>query len=1239
MGKLQLITKELEAINDAVFQELCDCFLSLQNSSYKAYARSGAHPTKQKTTRGTPDCYILLASGNYLFAESTTQEHKYKKLIDKLKSDILSCLDESKTKVPQNRIQEIVLCYNSNLSAQDVEDVNQVAIKLCGITPTHFGLDALASQLFLHHQNLVHEYLDLKFDSRQIISLEKFVERYGNQHRQLATPLDNPFLHRTEELAEIEKRLNETDLLILSGPAGLGKSKLAIEGINQFLRGNMKYHAYAIAPNSADLIDDLNVYFDDKGNTILFVDDVNRIGKFMQVFGFFKNMPAGSIKLVLTVRDYAFEKIKRELGEYTTPPITVRGFEDTEIKAIIEEEPFQILDGEFQSKIMRIANGNARLAIMAALIFQRTKSLESFDDVSELFEKYFDTFLSDEPELKEPRVLKTLGILSFFHVLPYSDNPVLQSIADNFKISKEDIIEALDILDQHDLVQVDYGHAKIGEQNLSTFLFYKVFIKDRLLLFGTLLYHYFESHLHRFQDTIIPAQKNFGKAEIQQTIRPALTQYYTQVSADEHKTRSFLLFFWEFLAEKALTFIQSLIDQLPDSELGQLDTAYGQNDFVYDNEPNLQLLAKHFEKPPNARDALELAFSYVLKKPEHLSELVYHLNENFGISSDDYDSHFARQSDLVQILTEGIEVKDLILAKTFFALCKKLFSITRWKYENLDDKEEDGPWVAALKTIRGKILESLVNSFEEYPTEVFTILLQSSTGYNTTNKDTFKFDFGHLRLFVSSHLDPRNFKHCYYVNEMIRAAKREGVRSQHFMPLIESFKSEVYDDYEVLHWDRRGNKRDHEYKSIDYFDKLKKQDVGKRFLFSSKKEVNAFINRYHQILSWSHLSLHYHHVNIDVLIKVNLKNDVEVGYQLFVGLAKLNDELFGSAMRFSYNTCKRLIKVAGLGDRFLRTVKTNGLDKAWTLYILTCLPAKNIKPYHLQKLYTSIKELDNNDAPHLRRCKMYETLDSKLYVKILRLISKKIEELDINISLEAEVIERVCEQDFALAKKAYSQQESVYNSFDYSGSALLAILRRDGKFLAEYLQMMSTGSRSDNPADHKELTVVWELENAEEVVDNAIEFMAGKTSFYRLEEHFANAFFKRSSTNDDKVDQYLLNALDKFFDKPQIPKILFDILYRSRKHLFDAAFSIYVQKNQDVNTFKSISWGSKQTIFSGHTVVADVRAAEWSRLHTLVEKADLGAKSLGIRGYLTERKEQCLESAARERERMFLSNY
>ena len=178
-----------------------------------------------------------------------------------------------------------------------------------------------------------------------------------------------------------------------------------------------------------------------------------------------------NLKLVLTVRDYALDNVREWMSEYKNSIVEISGFDYEEIKAIIEQEPFEVRNGKYQRKIYDIAKGNARLAVMMAIIARETNKLESLNNVADLFEQYFETFVSDEDAFKDKHVLKALGIISLFYTLPYDDNELLNSVASSFSISIDELREAFDRLHSLDLVEINYEHVRIGEQNLSTYFF------------------------------------------------------------------------------------------------------------------------------------------------------------------------------------------------------------------------------------------------------------------------------------------------------------------------------------------------------------------------------------------------------------------------------------------------------------------------------------------------------------------------------------------------------------------------------------------------------------------------------------------------------------------------------------------------------------------------------------------------------------------------------------------------
>jgi uncharacterized protein YerC len=172
MNRLQSIEKALSSINQAAFQELCDNFLALRNSNYSAFSRTGSQSGKQKTVKATPDTFLLLPNGKYIFVEYSTNITAGLK---KLKDDLTKCIDESKTGISLNQISEIILCVNFNLKPAGIQTLLDLLVNT-RIRLTVYTLDSLALELHLHHRDLTHEYLGLPLDTGQIVSIKKSLE-------------------------------------------------------------------------------------------------------------------------------------------------------------------------------------------------------------------------------------------------------------------------------------------------------------------------------------------------------------------------------------------------------------------------------------------------------------------------------------------------------------------------------------------------------------------------------------------------------------------------------------------------------------------------------------------------------------------------------------------------------------------------------------------------------------------------------------------------------------------------------------------------------------------------------------------------------------------------------------------------------------------------------------------------------------------------------------------------------
>jgi len=1243
MNQLSSIKERLKNSNETEFQELCDSFLSLRNRGYKAYSRTGAHDVKQKTTKGTPDLFVQMPNGLYLLVESTTTEHKSNRLINKLKKDVSDCLNFEKTKIPINKIQEIILCYNSNLNAVEIEEVNKQAVETLGTVPMHYGRDALATEIFFHHKNLAKDYLGIPLDTGQVVSLEKFVEEYDNGKQKLATPLAGMFLHRDGELKNIKSKLSDNDILIISGPAGVGKTKLALQSIYEFVASHLDYNGFAISPKGADLIGNLGAYFEGDDNSILLVDDVNRVDKFEQILGFYRGLNHGKLKLVLTVRDYALDNVSEWMSAYKNSIVKISGFDFEEIKTIVEQEPFCVKNGKYQRKIYDIAKGNARLAVMMAIIARETNRLESLNNVADLFEQYFETFVSDENAFKDKRILKALGIISFFYTLPYNDNELLNSVASSFSISSDELREAFDRLHSLDLVELNYEHVKIGEQNLSTYFFYKIFINDKLLSFTSLWNNYFDQLEYRFKDTVYPIYQNFGKEYITKEIKPTLTSYWSTIQSDEEKVFRFFNFAWEFLPDECLIYLEGRISSLDTLIVDELKTKYEANDFASRNkkEKHLNLLVNFFKKPMFFLDALELSFQFVKKQQKHLPQLIYHIEQNIYFLDEDYINHFERYAILVDYLIEESE-KGRLEALSFFAISNTLLKRLGWTYKSKKESKKDDSNIASVKLSRGKILDALCNLYNHYPNEVFEVMLNFSIAHGKDSKYTFAFDLDYLIPWIDSNLKNKSFRHCYYVREMIRSSRKVKHSHPDFKRLKSIFKHPTYSLFELVNWDRRRGKEDYDFEDYREFDELKKSDIAKKLRFKTKRDVNQFISQYREILGWNQINIYSQFNVCEAIIKANLEADSEIGFATFIAFVKLQDEgRFNSDVSISYNAIDSLTVNPELAERFWKAIKTRKLHERWKLNILASLPEEFIKKKHITRLYKVFNTIKVNFGIQFQRLKKYKKLDAEVLIKVFQIVVKRIDEDHIKIWLREEFFIQVVAlvEDTDLLKKAYIQQDGLDRHFDYGGKCLIAVLQKDGRFLLEFLKVIFEKEALDRARDHKELSIVWELSIAEEILDEVMHYMANNLDYYFISEHFANAFFQSLTSNASRADKYLLSLIARYSEQTQMIRIVFDIIHTNRKALFEQAFRFYVLKNQDLECFKQIKWTDNQVTYHGNAIIGAIKAAKWEKLLKLVENMKLGTKTRAIRNHIKRHRDNELEYAEHEKRRKFLRHY
>jgi len=502
MTKLNRIEDKLSSIDSGVFHKLCN--LILGKMDYKQLNPIGLVSGRDKSKPGTPDTLISLPNGKYIFVEVTTQANDAGK---KFLKDIANCFDEAKTGIPVAKIERIILFYNGELSTQETEQINSVC-EQNSCSNQIYGVGALANMLHSDYPALAKEYLGVSMDTGQILDAEDFVRQYG--YKKLATPLDNPFFGREREIEAIVDQLKKTNLVVLSGRAGSGKTRIALEAVSKFQREHPSYKFNCVDYRGESLHDDIRAYFSAPGEYIVLIDDAYRVPVDAFLYLLQRSQLNRTVKLVLTVRDYALLKVAEALYDIATcKPIEIAAFDEQRLAQMLATS-FGIVNQSYQKKIFDISKGNLRLAVMGAGIVLQSQDLKTLNNVTDLYEKYYQSIRVQLNELDDHDFLKVVSAVAFLVTVDLENSEQIAKVESAFRISEAVFRDKVKKLYEMEVLDLYEGNvARVSDQVLATYLLYLAIFEKKVIDLTNVIKHYFPLSGGLFVEALDPIVNGF----------------------------------------------------------------------------------------------------------------------------------------------------------------------------------------------------------------------------------------------------------------------------------------------------------------------------------------------------------------------------------------------------------------------------------------------------------------------------------------------------------------------------------------------------------------------------------------------------------------------------------------------------------------------------------------------------------------------------------------------------------
>lgn len=673
VSKLTQIQQALLTCNPAGFQQLCDALLL--RLGYPPPIPIGTVVGADKVKAGTPDTLMIRPDGRFVCAQYTTQQTG---LQEKLVGDVTACFDQARTNFAPERVAEVVICCNSGLTSAQVEALqSEGRTRSCVISVKDAGT---ISHELINYPGIAREYLGVEVDTGQLVDMDEFIRLYGKSP--LATKLDTTLRYRDAELAAALAVLGQSDVLVLSGAPGVGKTRLTLEVCRSFVESNPEFQLVCVWSRGPDFFDDLRILTAALPAALILVDDANRVNGFDYVLQLLHDVSQDrKIKIVATARDYAVTEVIAQAKRFTTPgQLALAPLTDKHVADLVKVE-FGIENYHYVERIATIAQGNLRLAVMAAQIAVRENTLESIADASGLYREHFASVQRDLHRANDPGLVKIAGLVSLFRIIQRNQGSECELIRTEFGIGPDELWAGVRSLHEMEMVDLYEDEVvKVSDQVLATYFFHAAFFEAGGLDVAALLRPpIFPAYRPRLIDALNPVLSVFDSNPIGQALTRAFDQRMTilEGQGDQAAQIELLDAFGPLDATATLRFVRNRIRDLPIVPVDGTVSLH-ERDRPTRHSPLWSILGGLSGGEMAAvKSVIELALDLLSRHPEQAGILVGLLSDRFGVRPDSYRRDYEVQVAVIEGLARRAEATAdpglrRLLSRAYVAVGKEL---------------------------------------------------------------------------------------------------------------------------------------------------------------------------------------------------------------------------------------------------------------------------------------------------------------------------------------------------------------------------------------------------------------------------------------------------------------------------------------------------------------------------------------------------------------------------------------
>ena len=1258
MADLNDIKIAIKKLEGGKFQGMCNQIL--YEMGYTNYSPLGSAEESDKTVFGTPDTFFI-KDDLVVQIEYTTQEDD---IFNKLKKDIKKCINEfKKLNVCQRKI---IIFYSSTKLKLDQSVELFTLCKEENIDLEIYNLESIANILKNEYPIIAKEYLDVSVDTLQVLSPEEYLSDYNNKKG--SVKLNKILLYREDEKKIIIDSIKSNDITLVSGKSGCGKTHLILDVIIKKY-DDLGFDAiYCINNKNLDLYSDLKKRFKKGKKYLIFIDDINNICDFNQIFSFLADQ-FSELKIIASVRDYAKKNVIEKIEDFERTTnnrfdkkyIDIGKLKLNELSNIIKTNSI-IKNSIVIRNIIHVSQGNARIMMMAVDVISRDGIKEY--KISEIYDKYYNLIIKSL-EKESKTIMKSLAIVCLLNAVDLN-NSFHCNLLDEYKLNIEQFKKDLIILHDNEIIDmISDSMAKVSEQCIANYSIYLSLIVNKNIELSHLITIFFNISISRIVEDISILFTIFGTNEVKIIIKESLRKVWNKINDFNIRKSDFLEKFGFFLDEEAIHYCKDYISEIEENKISySFDNIIKDKNRQYSDDQILSLL-ENFKHTDNLEKSIDIIIEYYMKDNSILSEVFKFFAHNFGFNEEVlYDNFEIQKLVINKLILNYDKTKDsntLYLILLLIAEYMKFsgdFSYSNGKRE-IVITHYSLPESSNLRDFRNLMLNFLLkianeNSYHYLIINVLSNIYNSGYGKPDNIKDLIKNDKTKIRDILNC-LMPLNFRLCVLINSLNKFYKKISVT-----PL----DIKINDNEAFSLYSRILSSVDENYKESSTHENMKK--ITKKY---SKEELKAILLNIRE-----YESLAESEWNVNVGVSQFLKTIFEFNKdetEFVIRFILKNNIVKYINIDFVVNFC-----IENLGYMNTKNILYSyDYDRKFYFIVASysLIPSNMISKGELNNLKDFISDkvsISSGYAVDLSFISKYRIIDKNVYSNILHIIYNTYHDKSFEFSLicsllfnehsniSPKLLLEYFANDYDILFKTYLLLQEYRDNYDYNFTYFKMFLDIDyNKYSKLYVKNLKLNSKYSQ--DHNPLVCIWNYDD--KCITSFLEYVLKPRSkiFLNIREYFAkhfNSIHRQSyiemvdrrkvlnkifsSGNDvmKKQEEYLVRFINIYYYNKDVIYDLFSVISTRPRDFRLECIKSFLLKNNDDLVFEKLQFEPNNWSWSGSEIpIIEDRIAFFNDVYSMI--CELGPEYNKHKEYIEKKIEYLRLRRADVARNEFLNEY